>query len=128
MKPGEEVPLEFPPEAYLTITQATISDIPEDNSPVRLFANVSTVGMNGEEAVTVEQNVLVASICPSTGVLTQSLNLVFSVANLVTLKVEGKVDVSLAGHLVMVDDYGIFMEEEEEEEAIFELEEEEIHE
>lgn len=29
--PGDGVPLEFPPETYLTITQATISEITEEN-------------------------------------------------------------------------------------------------
>lgn len=121
IKPGDEIPLEFPPETYLTITQATINEIPEDSSPVRVYANVSTVGMKGEEAVTVEQDVMIASICPATGILTQPLNLVFSVANLVSLKVKGKASVSLSGFLDIVDDY----EEEYEEEDIFELEEEE---
>jgi hypothetical protein len=110
--------LDYPDSSVLTLTNASIPDLPADGStaPVRLLADVETVDLSNpadDGAVRVQRNVLLASLVPGS-VESQKIAALFSPLNAVTLRVKGSVPVHLVGYLDPVSDDG---EEEEEEEA-----------
>lgn len=116
---GKTSEVDFPEDSYLTITQATMPDLPEDGSkdPVRVYADIKTIQISVEDGApeaTPSENskILLVTLIPGEKEM-QHLNVVFSPLNCVTVTNTGKSDVHLVGFL---SDNGIMDEEEEEEE------------
>ena len=119
---GKTCEVDFPVDAYLTITQATMPDLPEDGSsePVRVYADIDTIQISvedGEPEATAggperHSKILLVTLLPGEKEM-QHLNVVFSPLNAVTVTNTGKCDVHLVGFL---RDNGIMDDEEEEEE------------
>lgn len=122
VKAGESADVDFPQETILTLTNATLGDLPADGStdPIRLFADVTTVDLtiqpDGGLLATEKTSVLLACLIPGSQER-QVLNATFSALNHVTLRVVGKADVHVAGILSPTDDTEYEEEEEEEEEG-----------
>jgi hypothetical protein len=125
VRPNEPTDANFPVQVYLTLTGASIPELPADGStaPVRLLADVVTFtdflsasdGLPNKQ--TLSESVLLATLVPG-AIEHQRLNILFSSVNKVTLRVLGAVPVHVGGVLELIDAEGDDEEEEEEEEEV----------
>ena len=113
------VPVNFPDDSCLLLTNACLPEIPADGSsePVRLFAHVTSQKFDEGSVVEEKSDVMLVSLVPGQTEHTH-LNVAFSSLNSVMLENKGKVPIHLVGKIELLDDdlYGIEEEEEEEEE------------
>lgn len=110
-KPGEENVVKFPDFYYLRITNVCIPELPEDNSSVRLVANVGTIYLDPKtkEETIKKSSTLVSTLIPGE-VEHQQINILFTSLSKVTFEVKGSVPVHISGFIQPVP-----VDEEEEE-------------
>ena len=98
VQPGESQEVLFPDNAYLTITNVSISDNGStNNDPVRLLLHVISKNQN------TSSDVLIATLIPG-AFEHQGINIVLSPINVATFEVKGKMTVHVAGHFSLVDE------------------------
>lgn len=113
--PGSPEHVEFPADSMLILTNVSLKDGEnKTDKPVRLFAKVKTMIFDGDvvNAREVESKALIASLIPGK-IEQQTVAVLFSQFNDVTLEVEGDLSLYITGHTEVVEYEEDFNEEEE---------------
>ena len=114
LNPNEPKEVKIPDLCVLVITNVSLPDSSKSDNPVRVFAEVSTENLDEPGEVS-NTKTLIATLIPNQ-TEQQTVNVLFSPLNKVTLVAKGDAPVHLIGHMTEVNDFGDYAEEEEEEE------------
>lgn len=111
-----KVNVTFPDDCLLTLTGAVLSDVSDVSEPVRLYAEVSTIDIESDNAVPERDAITILLSCLTPGKEeSRVLAATFSLFNAVTLRVVGNGSVHVSGVLSLIAE-GEYADEEEEEE------------
>ena len=105
VKPEQSIELEYPEDAILTLTSACLGELPDDfeKTPIRLFADIETIVLEGEDGHVEKNKLLIATFIPGELEFNE-IQHTFTPFNNAKLYITGKYPVHIIGKLGMFDD------------------------